>query len=602
VEEDHRWHFAVFPLDIDLNLLPHLCTAAARNGDATERIIEDRYHTIGDASAAAALNAKCDVLIVGAGPGGLALANDLAARGISFRVIDPLPEAVRDSRAHGMLGRTVMALDKLGLAEPMLGAAKKPTPVMREYFGTKLTETDFAKVPRDPYPLMVPIFQQSVVRVLETALEGRGHRVEWSSRMLTFVTDGDGVTAEVDRNGTRDSIRAGWIVGCDGGRSAVRKTLRVDFPGESSSQRGLLICECDLDWNLSRDIWWTWHGRAGFAAAIYNDFSGKWHILIHDLGQQDPRSGPVDLELISVLLRKYSGERSVKLSNPSKLDTTASSNRVAADFVVGRAALAGDAAHLFGGAAGEGMHCAIEDALNLGWKLGLTISGAAASSLLETYQTERHGHADSILRDTRWVYRFMTLRGIAATVLWSLVLTIGKLLHFGSVGAIGSKQVNKLASNYGKSPLSRQDSTHPTAGTRAGHHVPDVECRAGGRPSRLSDIIRGPQANLLLFTGASPATATVVALRLIEKCVGRLSEHVRVNYVFPSQAYATDAGFGEDDPRVIVDGLEKLQSGFGIRNPELVYIRPDGYIGLRTQQLGVQTLLNYLHTIYSNTL
>lgn len=543
-----------------------------------------------------------DVLIVGAGPGGLALANDLAARGISFRVIDPLPEAVRDSRAHGMLGRTFMALDKLGLAESMLVAAKKPTPVMREYFGTKLTETDFAKDPRDPYPLILPIFQQRVVRVLETALEGRGHRVEWSSRLLTFATDGDGVAAEVDRNGTRETIRAGWIVGCDGGRSAVRKVLSPDFPGKSSNQRGLLICECDLDWKLSRDIWWTWHGSEGFAAAIYNDFTGKWHILIHDIGQQDPAAGSVDLELIGVLLRKYSGKRDVKLSNPSKVDTSASSNRVAADFVAGRAALAGDAAHLFGGAAGEGMHCAIEDALNLGWKLGLTISGVASSSLLRTYQTERHGHANHILQGTRWIYRFMTLRGMTAKVLWGLVFIIGKHLHFGSVGAIGSKQVNKLASNYEASPLSRQDSTQATAVTRAGQHVPDVECRAGGRPSRLSKIIRGPQANLLLFTGASPATATVSALRLIEQCVGRLGEHLRVNYVFPSQAFANDAGFGEDDPRTIVDGLEKLQSAFGIRNPELVYIRPDGYIGLRTQQLGAQTLLDYLHIIYSNGL
>src|SRR5689334_24906862 len=107
-----------------------------------------------------------DVLIVGAGPAGLTLANDLAVRGIPFRVIDPLPEAMRESRAHGMLGRTLMALDKLGLAGPMLAAAKKPTPVLREYFGTKLvTEMDNATVPCDPYPLALPIFQQQVVRV-----------------------------------------------------------------------------------------------------------------------------------------------------------------------------------------------------------------------------------------------------------------------------------------------------------------------------------------------------------------------------------------------------------------------------------------------------
>src|SRR5262245_19966606 len=89
------------------------------------------------------------VLIAGGGVAGLTLANDLASRGIKFRVIDPLPEAVRDSRAHGMLGRTLMALDKLGLAEPMLAASKQPPPIVREYFGNKLVaQTDFATVPR----------------------------------------------------------------------------------------------------------------------------------------------------------------------------------------------------------------------------------------------------------------------------------------------------------------------------------------------------------------------------------------------------------------------------------------------------------------------
>jgi 2-polyprenyl-6-methoxyphenol hydroxylase-like FAD-dependent oxidoreductase len=93
------------------------------------------------------------VLIAGGGVGGLTLANDLASRGIPFRVIDPLPEPVRESRAHGFGARTLLALDKLGLVEPMLAAAKQPPPVFREYFGgTLVGELDMATVSRDPYP------------------------------------------------------------------------------------------------------------------------------------------------------------------------------------------------------------------------------------------------------------------------------------------------------------------------------------------------------------------------------------------------------------------------------------------------------------------
>jgi 2-polyprenyl-6-methoxyphenol hydroxylase-like FAD-dependent oxidoreductase len=541
-----------------------------------------------------------DVLIVGAGPAGLTLANDLAVRGIPFRVIDPLSEAMRESRAHGMLGRTLTALDKLGLAGPMLAAAKKPTPVLREYFGTKLViEMDNATLPSDPYPLALPIFQQRVVRVLEAALAERGHRVEWSTRLVTFAMDDDGVTAEVERSGTRDTIRAAWIVGCEGGHSTVRKTLAPEFPGETLNVGGL-FCECDLDWKLSRDIWWTWHGKEGLAAAIYNDFTEKWHVVVVDLNQRPAEAASRPFERIGAMLRRMSGHN-VQLSNPAWIHgDTSPSQRVAERFITRRAALAGDAAHVFSSAAGHGVHCATEDALNLGWKLALTISRAAASSLLRTYDTERRGHAHEVIRNTRSVQRFLTLPVGIRKILWKLIFVVGK--HLRSIGVIFSKQAEKLVTDYGKSPLSHQDSIQVTPRTRAGLHVPDAECRLGGRPTRLFEIIRGPQADLLLFTGSSPTLETLSALQAIEHSVVPLGEHLHVYYVFRSQADVSDAGLREDDRKVIVDGLEKIEAAFGIQEPELVYIRPDGYIGLRTQDLRNGTLLEYLSLIYSGEL
>src|SRR6516225_2290248 len=157
-------------------------------------------------------SAQRTVLIAGAGVGGLTLANSLAMRGVPFRVIDLLQEPVRDSRAHGFGNRTLLALDKIGLVEPMLAAAKQPPPVLREYFGgTMVGEHDLGAVPHDPYPTMLPIFQQRVVRVLEAALIEHGHRVEWSTRLVSFEIDGGGVAATVERKGGTDTIRAGWI-------------------------------------------------------------------------------------------------------------------------------------------------------------------------------------------------------------------------------------------------------------------------------------------------------------------------------------------------------------------------------------------------------
>ena len=225
------------------------------------------------------------VLIAGAGVGGLTLANDLAMRGVPFRVIDLLQEPVRDSRAHGFGNRTLLALDKLGLVEPMLAAAKQPPPVLREYFGgTMVGEHDLGAVPHDPYPTMLPIFQQRVVRVLEAALIARGHRVEWSTRLVSFEMDDTGVVATVDRGGSTDVIKARWIIGCEGSGSVVRATLGLNDPDvakpSTEAARSVLqglLCECDADWKVSRDIWWIWQRMDGFCGAIYNDFTNKWH-------------------------------------------------------------------------------------------------------------------------------------------------------------------------------------------------------------------------------------------------------------------------------------------------------------------------------------
>ncbi len=536
-----------------------------------------------------------DVLIVGAGPAGLTLANYLATCGIPFRIIDPLREPVRESRAHGFGARTLLALETLGLVAPMVAAAKQPTPVLREYYGAKLaTELDFAAAPHDAYPRLLPIFQQRVVRVLETALAERGRSVEWSTGLVTFKMDPEGVTAEVDRSGVRNTIRAGWIVGCDGGRSTVRKTLGIQFRGETSGLR-IAACECDLDWKLSRDIWWMWHAKDGFASAIYNDFSNKWHVTTLDLEGGEP-----SLQKIAVLLRERSGMGNVQLSNPAWIRPVVLSQLVADHFLLGRAALVGDANHEFSSVAGQGLHFAIEDALNLGWKLGLTLSGAASPSLLQTYETERRERVEDVFRRTRFIGRVFKLTGKSARLLWATLYFVGKRLS--SLTALADKQEGQLQTDYGKSSLSYQDPARATPRARAGLHAPDGECRAGGRPTRLLEVIRGPHANLLLFTGPSPTPDTMSALRAIEQQVASLAQHLRVHYVFPSQALASDAGMSENDSNAIVDGLEKLQMAFGIRAPEIVYLRPDGYIGLRTASLEGRKLIEYLGLIYSEGL
>jgi 2-polyprenyl-6-methoxyphenol hydroxylase-like FAD-dependent oxidoreductase len=281
-----------------------------------------------------------------AGPAGLTLANDLAARGIAFRIVDPLPEPVRESRAHGFGGETLLALDSLGLVEPMLAAAKQPLPVLREYFGDKLVaQIDFAAVPARSLPK-----DGACLSTAGGAGPGAGAGGTRPSRRVVDWFDGDRDGSRCDR--PSPSRREPWRDPRRLDRGLRRQsqhrpwTVSPDFPGKSLSGIQGLFCECDLDWKRSRDIWWTWQNKRGLVGAIYNDFTEKWHVLAIDFEQDDWAAG-AEFARIGELLRLMSGD-DAHLSDPAWVHSSGSfSQRIAEPFIMGRAALAGDAAHVF---------------------------------------------------------------------------------------------------------------------------------------------------------------------------------------------------------------------------------------------------------------
>jgi 2-polyprenyl-6-methoxyphenol hydroxylase-like FAD-dependent oxidoreductase len=193
------------------------------------------------------------------------------------------------------------------------------------------------------------------------------------------------VTAHVDRgNGNRHTIRSNWIIGCDGGHSTVRHILGLQMQG-TTMPGCFWLGEFDIDWKRSRDTMYEWWHKDGMAATDYIDFTNKWHVFIEF--RRDPKEEP-DLAKMDALFRQRTGDNDVKLSNPNWIDILKVSQRMPEHFIIGRAILAGDAAHVHSAAGGQGMNTGMQDALNLGWKLALTISGAASATLLQTYESE----------------------------------------------------------------------------------------------------------------------------------------------------------------------------------------------------------------------
>jgi 2-polyprenyl-6-methoxyphenol hydroxylase-like FAD-dependent oxidoreductase len=390
------------------------------------------------------MHTDTDVLIVGAGPVGLTLANDLAARNVSLRIVDLLPEANRNSRAHGLQSRTLEALDRLDLAEPILAAAQNPQPPFLIMSGkTVVARLDFAKFLHEPYPFTLVIWQQRIERVLEQALLQRGHTVERPTRLVKFEMDTNGVTAEVERDGKPDTVRAKWIVGCDGGHSTVRETLGLKMEGITLPGR-FWLGEFDVDWRRSRDTMYEWWHSGGMAGAVFVDFTNKWHLSVES--DKVPKGNP-DLQQMQELFREHTGEQDAVLSNPSWIGALTINQRMPNRFIVDRAILAGDSAHVHSGAGGQGMNTGIQDALNLGWKLALSVSGRASAALLRTYESERLLTARNVLRYTQKYHRIQLPRSIGAR--WIAATFFKVIENVRPVGYAVARNVGMLNVNYG---------------------------------------------------------------------------------------------------------------------------------------------------------
>jgi 2-polyprenyl-6-methoxyphenol hydroxylase-like FAD-dependent oxidoreductase len=536
---------------------------------------------------------EVDVLIVGAGPVGLTLANDLARRGVSFRIIDILPEATTHSRAHGLQSRTLEALDTLDLAQPVLAAAQNPQPPFLVLSGAKaIARIDFASYLHAPYPYVLVIWQQRIERVLASELERRGRSVERSARLVGFDMDQEGVTAHVEfGDGRTGDIRSAWIVGCDGGHSTVRKTLGLKMQG-TSMPGCFWLGEFDIDWNLSRDALREWWHDDGMVSTQFIDFTGKWHTFVEF--RSDP-SGEPSLEKMQAAFRERVADPQVRLSNPAWMGKLTINQRMPDHFMMGRALLAGDAAHVHSGAGGQGMNTGMQDALNLGWKLALTVFKLAAPDLLRTYESERLPNAQDVLRATQTYHHIEIPRGAIGR--WIGGSLFKAIQAFTPIGDAAFERVGMLDVNYKSSTLSRQESAHATSHAHAGWHLPDVPCRIGGQASHLFQIIRGAKAHLMLFAGTAPTAETIAALRAIGAGFASLQEHLRIVYIFASEAHSRGSGLPTAD--VITDGGEHIQRALGMQDAELIYVRPDGYIGLRTQDLRRQRLSDYLSCIYA---
>lgn len=459
-----------------------------------------------------------DVVVAGAGPAGLMLAGELALGGVDVVVVEPrLTQDVDGSRAGGLQSRTIEVLDQRGIAERFLSAGQA-----MQVQGFALVPLDISDFPtRHPYGLALwqsrfePILAGWVEELAVPILRGRA--------VTGLAQDEAGVDVALCDG---SALRAAYLVGCDGGRSVVRRAAGVDFPGLEAST-SWLIAECELDdepeLGIRRD-------DAGMHALGRRQPGEPVRVVITERRVDDRDERSLD-DLRAALVGVYG--RDFGLRSASWVSRFTDASRQAAAYRAGRVLLAGDAAHVHPPHGGQGLNVGVQDAVNLGWKLAQVVRGISPASLLDTYHDERHPVGAHVQRTTMAAVALSAPDDRHA----ALRELVTELLGMDEPRRRLAAAISGLDVRYDLGE------GHPLLGRR----MPDLDLRTAEGPTRVSALLHAARPVLLGLGGQDGLD------------LGPWADRVRL-------------------VRAACDGPWELPVLGDVPPPAAVLIRPDGHV------------------------
>ena len=425
-----------------------------------------------------------DVLVVGAGPTGMLLAGDLATAGLRVTLVERRPRGISNmTRAFGVHARTLEQLDARGLADDLVATG---TPITRMRLFGRLA-LDLTRLPsRFAYLLITP--QYEVERLLERRVLSTGVDVRHDTELRGLRQDADGVTAEfTGPEGAPLTLRARYLVGTDGVRSAVRTALGLPFPGVSVI-RSIVLADVRLAEEPEGLL--TVDG-AGDAFAFIAPFGDGWYrVMGWNRTRQVPDSEPVDLDEVRDIARTALGS-DYGMHDARWISRFHSDERQTPAYRSGRVFLAGDAAHVHSPAGGQGMNTGLQDAANLSWKLAAVLRGDAPDpeALLDSYQAERHPVGTMVLRSSGAIVRLAMARTPlhrAGRALAARFLDTVRPAAARAMGMISGLDIAYAPGHGARRPVGRR--------------VPDLALREG----RLYELLRKGEFVLIAPAGATP--------------------------------------------------------------------------------------------------
>jgi len=515
-----------------------------------------------------------DVLVVGAGPTGLALALELAAHGARCRVVDRATDRVHESRALAIQPRTLELLARDGVARDLV-ARGNPALELRMHLGSRTVPLGLFDLGTEDtaFPYLLFLAQSQTEEVLAEHLARRGGAVERGVELTGIAQGRDTVTCRLrGPDGREESVRTRYVVGCDGAHSAVRRAAGIAFRGAPYPPT-FVLADIGAD-GLEAGPAHAYVSGRGVLFFFPLTSPAPWRLIVmRSRGQPAAAGGPVELAELQALVDPFVD--GVRLHDPVWTTNFRLHLRHAARYRAGRVLLAGDAAHIHSPAGAQGMNTGIQDAVNLGWKLALVAAGRAPETLLATYEAERAPVGRAVLRLSDRAFSAATsqsaplrfARARLAPVVVPLVLRSRRLR------AAGFRTVAELTIGYRRSPLAVEGTGAPRRGPRAGDRLPDAPLGGGARHGTdrgtLHEAIAAPGLHLLLC-GPAPAwpAGTVRDLSALGLHVHRLSR---------------DRGGTGGDGGVVAGGDDAALDRLGVRGAATAHllVRPDGHLAYR---------------------
>lgn len=405
------------------------------------------------------------VIIAGAGPAGLMLAAELRIAGVGVTVLEKLPARTGESRGLGFTSRTMEIFDQRGIL-PRFGEVATSN---QGHFGG--IPVDFG-VLEGAQQAAKTVPQSATEAILEEWARELGADIRRGHELLSLDDRGDGVTVTVRGPDGEETLDGEWLVGCDGGRSVVRKAAGFDFPGTASTMEMYLA---DLR-GVELEPRMIGENLPGGMVMVGPLPDGVTRIIVCERGTPPQRrTGPPPFHEVADAWKRLTGI-DISHAEPVWLSAFGDATRQVTEYRRGRVLLAGDSAHIHLPAGGQGMNTSIQDSVNLGWKLAATVHGTAPEGLLDTYHSERHAVGKRLLTNTR-AQGLLFLSGEEVQPLRDV---LGELVRYEEVGRHLAAMVSGVEITYDVG-----DGSHPLLGRR----LPGLALRGNGRVTGTSEAL-----------------------------------------------------------------------------------------------------------------